>query len=37
MILLTTIKITPVDEYNATGFSYAIILNGDRPEILPFR
>jgi len=31
MILLTTIKITPVDEYNATGFSYAIILNGNRP------
>ncbi len=31
MILLTTMKITPVDEYNATGFTYAIVLNGDRP------
>ena len=31
MILLTTMEITPVDEHNATGFTYAIILNGDRP------
>ena len=31
MIVLTTIKITPIDENNATGFSYAIVLNGDRP------
>jgi len=31
MIVLTTIKITPIDENSATGISYAIVLNGDRP------
>ena len=31
MILMTTVKITPVDETNATGISYALVLNGDRP------
>lgn len=31
MILMTTVKITPVDEANATGISYALVLNGDRP------
>lgn len=29
--LQTTIQITPVDDTTATGISYAIILNGDRP------
>jgi hypothetical protein len=33
MILMTTIKITPVDETNATGVSYALVLNGDRPVV----
>ncbi len=31
MILLTTVKITPLDETTATGIAYAIVLNGDRP------
>lgn len=31
MILMTTIKVTPVDESNANGVSYAFVLNGDRP------
>ena len=31
MILLTTVKITPIDETTATGIAYAIVLNGDRP------
>ena len=31
MILLTSTRITPIDETNAIGLSYAIVLNGDRP------
>lgn len=31
MILLTSTRITPIDETRAVGFSYAIVLNGDRP------
>ena len=31
LIMLTSVKITPIDETGATGVSYAIILNGDRP------
>lgn len=31
LIMLTSVKITPIDETSATGVSYAIILNGDRP------
>ena len=31
LIMLTSVKITPIDETSATGTSYAIILNGDRP------
>lgn len=33
MILMTTVKITPIDEVNATGISYALVLNGDRPVV----
>ena len=31
LIMLTSVKITPIDETSAIGISYAIILNGDRP------
>ena len=31
LIMLTSVKITPIDETSASGISYAIILNGDRP------
>jgi len=31
MLLMTTVKITVLDETRATGISYAIVLNGDRP------
>jgi len=31
MILLTSVRITPIDESNASGISYGIVLNGDRP------
>jgi len=31
MIMLTSVKITPIDETSATGISYGIVLNGDRP------
>ena len=31
LIMLTSVKITPIDETSAAGISYAIILNGDRP------
>jgi hypothetical protein len=33
MILLTSTRITPIDETRAVGFSYAIVLNGDRRQL----